>query len=345
VTSIVAIGFFTGFYLVPLFTLLQHRAPKTGKGDAIAISNFINVTGAIVASLLFFFIVAAAQKTGFVPRLEPTDRFAVGGLTKLEAVRGRPFYAEVRQADGSTVALGHAPTDADRDDPFGAAPGYAIDLTRGVAPPVGGEPGSDVVVSYYDVRGVRLFTVRAAGELLKPAYDYEKLPELLFLGAGLLTFATLMVLRREMPDLYVRARYFLGRLAHDRLQVVGQQHLPTAGPVVLATDARDPTQQRSLVLATDRYTWFLPGADGVEDAARVLRRDHLVALALDGQPDAETEQTLRRLVERVPELTVVPVTSGAARVAFGPAVKPEVGAAELRAAVERAAEQEEDERH
>src|SRR5207253_6161797 len=31
VACLVAIGFFTGFYLVPLFTLLQHRAPKTSK--------------------------------------------------------------------------------------------------------------------------------------------------------------------------------------------------------------------------------------------------------------------------------------------------------------------------
>ena len=46
VACIVLIGFFTGFYLVPLFTLLQHRAPKTSKGDVIATSNFINVTGA-----------------------------------------------------------------------------------------------------------------------------------------------------------------------------------------------------------------------------------------------------------------------------------------------------------
>ena len=50
VSCIVAIGFFTGFYLVPLFTLLQHAAPKDRKGDLIATSNFVNVTGAILAS-------------------------------------------------------------------------------------------------------------------------------------------------------------------------------------------------------------------------------------------------------------------------------------------------------
>ncbi|HEV3204641.1 MAG TPA: MFS transporter, partial [Gemmataceae bacterium] len=52
--ALVLIGFFSGFYIVPLYTLLQHRAPKTSKGDLIATSNFINVTGAIIASVLFF---------------------------------------------------------------------------------------------------------------------------------------------------------------------------------------------------------------------------------------------------------------------------------------------------
>ena len=45
VAFIILIGFSTGFYLVPLFTLLQHRSPKASKGDMIATSNFINVTG------------------------------------------------------------------------------------------------------------------------------------------------------------------------------------------------------------------------------------------------------------------------------------------------------------
>ena len=52
VICIVLIGFFTGFYLVPLFTQQQHRAPKHMKGDVIATCNFTNVVGAIAASLL-----------------------------------------------------------------------------------------------------------------------------------------------------------------------------------------------------------------------------------------------------------------------------------------------------
>src|SRR5262249_9777775 len=64
VICLVFIGFFSGFYIVPLYTLLQHRAPKTSKGDLVATSNFINVTGAITASVLFFILVFLGKKTG-----------------------------------------------------------------------------------------------------------------------------------------------------------------------------------------------------------------------------------------------------------------------------------------
>src|SRR5262249_21980930 len=70
---IVFIGFFTGFYIVPLFTLLQHRAPKTSKGDSIATSNFINVTGAILASVLFGILVFVGEAVGLAPRINQTD--------------------------------------------------------------------------------------------------------------------------------------------------------------------------------------------------------------------------------------------------------------------------------
>src|SRR5262245_40148085 len=69
VGCIVGIGFFTGFYIVPLFTLLQHKAPKTDKGDMIATSNFVNVTGAIAATILFKLVVVVAHVTGLAPMI------------------------------------------------------------------------------------------------------------------------------------------------------------------------------------------------------------------------------------------------------------------------------------
>jgi acyl-[acyl-carrier-protein]-phospholipid O-acyltransferase/long-chain-fatty-acid--[acyl-carrier-protein] ligase len=54
VTCLFGIGFGAGFYLVPLYTLLQHRAPKESKGNVVAASNFLNVVGGVFAVALFY---------------------------------------------------------------------------------------------------------------------------------------------------------------------------------------------------------------------------------------------------------------------------------------------------
>src|SRR5205807_6064159 len=136
------------------------------------------------------------------------------------------------------------------------------------------------------------------------------------------------------------ARWFLARLRTDRLHVDGQENLPTAGAVVLVTNARRPDDRQTLVLATDRYTRFLTDAGELEEASRVLRRGHLIGLTVDGESaPAQVTDWLAQLREREPGLTVVPVHSGLARVAYGPAVKAESGYAELRSAIDEAAEE------
>src|SRR5205807_1674222 len=55
VASLFGIGCGAGFYLVPLYTLLQHRAPKESKGNVVAASNFLNVVVGIV-SVAFFYL-------------------------------------------------------------------------------------------------------------------------------------------------------------------------------------------------------------------------------------------------------------------------------------------------
>jgi MFS family permease len=67
VVCIAFIGFFTGFYLVPLYSMLQHRAPKQSKGDAVATSNFLNIAGAIAASVIFYTLTQTAYRSGFTP--------------------------------------------------------------------------------------------------------------------------------------------------------------------------------------------------------------------------------------------------------------------------------------
>ncbi|MFN0055133.1 MAG: MFS transporter [Planctomycetales bacterium] len=56
VGSLFGIGFGAGFYLVPLYTLLQHRAPKESKGNVVSASNFVNVLGGIVSVGLFYLL-------------------------------------------------------------------------------------------------------------------------------------------------------------------------------------------------------------------------------------------------------------------------------------------------
>lgn len=54
VLCLVAIGLAAGLYIVPLYTLLQHRAPKDSKGNMVATSNFVNVTGGLLAVIMFY---------------------------------------------------------------------------------------------------------------------------------------------------------------------------------------------------------------------------------------------------------------------------------------------------
>jgi MFS family permease len=58
---LLSVGAAAGLYIVPLYTLLQHRAPKESKGSLVATSNFFNVTGGLVAVIVFFLITTGLQ--------------------------------------------------------------------------------------------------------------------------------------------------------------------------------------------------------------------------------------------------------------------------------------------
>jgi MFS family permease len=58
---LIAVGVAAGLYIVPLYTLLQHRSPKESKGNLVATSNFLNVVGGLLAVLVFYFITARLQ--------------------------------------------------------------------------------------------------------------------------------------------------------------------------------------------------------------------------------------------------------------------------------------------
>jgi MFS family permease len=252
IVCIILIGFFTGFYIVPLFTLLQHRAPKTSKGDAIATSNFINVTGAIASALLFYGLVFGAHFLGLAPEL-PQEQRAVGEL--LEDPRyehGRP----VRVVIGKRVI--EARDEGPRRRVIEVEGGELIDAFG-----QGLKKGDPVVDMTYLLGGVKHHRIRLKDKKASPVYDNSGLPRLLFVGAGLMTLFTLLLLWGQLPDLFLRTLVWLRTQRRYRLEVTGMHHLPGHGPVLLATNAGGADQCLHVLSATDRTTRFLlPDGDG-----------------------------------------------------------------------------------
>ena len=58
---LVFVGVAAGLFIVPLYTVLQHRAPKESKGSLVAMSNFVNVSGGLVAVGVFYFLTYGLQ--------------------------------------------------------------------------------------------------------------------------------------------------------------------------------------------------------------------------------------------------------------------------------------------
>jgi MFS family permease len=238
ILCIIGIGFFTGFYIVPLFTLLQHRAPKTSKGDAIATSNFINVTGAIVASVLFLGLVVLAKQLNFVPSLPQENQPNLAGTVTGADVEGAHFQEVTIQRDnGETVTIK-------------AVPGQSFIEV------IGGQATGDVAVSTYKLREVTHYRVRPAGRPMGEVYDYWRLPPFLFLGASLMTLFSFLVLLSWLPDFLVRTNLWW-HLLRFRSKVTGVTLLPGNGPVILATNCQNAEECLTVWSATDRWTRFV----------------------------------------------------------------------------------------
>lgn len=269
IIALIIIGFFSGFYMVPLYTLLQHRAPKQSKGELIATSNFINVTGAIAASLLFYVLVTAAQTADLAPVVPQTDQIAVGVLTDIKKDRhGRPEAITIVQDNGKPKNFHVLRRIAFEDDDV---PGFIedwmeqmpneneIEFDESLLEVLGGgvQVDSRVIVSSYALGDVTRFRVRAEENPLKTVYDYRRLPFYLFFGAALMTLVILILLVRKLPDFFVRTLFWLRSLSRFRIKAVGMQHLPMQGPVILAANCDRLESSLQLVSATDRSTLFV----------------------------------------------------------------------------------------
>jgi MFS family permease len=250
---ITLIGFFTGFYIVPLFTLLQHRAPKTSKGDAVATSNFINVTGAIISSALFWTLVFAAQHTSLAPRVEQRERLA-GVLTEDPQYRhGRPVRFEIQPDSGGPPQVIEAHDRGSHPRELEVEGDELIDALS----QEGLKKGDQVIDSTYVLHGVKYHRLRRADQPPRPVYDNSGLPSLLFVGAALMTLGTLLLLVWRLPDLFLRTLVWLRLQRRSRLIVFGFNHLPGNGPAVLATNAADAVECLQVLSATDRTVRFV----------------------------------------------------------------------------------------
>jgi MFS family permease len=232
---IIAMGFCTGFYLVPLYTLFQERAPKTSVGDLLATSNAFNVTGAIAASVLLMVIITGAHALGLAPRLEQTD-VVTGTLGKVHYKQGR--LDRVPIGDTTLVPGGHQEVEID-------ALGYGL------------QQGEEVIASKYQLGSVLHYRLRLAGTLQVAAYDNSGLPRLLFAGAGVMTLLTLVLLWRFLPDLFLRTLLWAHSCGRYSLEVIGVERVPTTGPLLLVTNASSPEECLHVLAATDRRTRFL----------------------------------------------------------------------------------------
>jgi MFS family permease len=197
VLCIMTIGFCTGFYIVPLYTLLQHKAPKTSKGDMIATSNFVNISGAITASVMFFLVVFIAQKTNLIPVIKDRQE-QVGILSETQVLRGRIVYFELTRADGSVFIGGKRAEQkalTAREIVDRVLEGSEEDATTvELGKRVNREAKPEVSVTYYELAGVTHYEIVPKGELPTPDYDQRHLPRFLFLGAALLTGVMLLVI-------------------------------------------------------------------------------------------------------------------------------------------------------
>jgi MFS family permease len=267
IACIILIGFFTGFYLVPLFSLLQHRAPKTSKGDSIATSNFINITGAIAASVVFFALHVIAVRTGFSPELEQRGEEVAGVLEAVEKQHGRPYRVTI---DGVTYQSNEKGPDY-----------YLLRMSRRV------EVGDEVILRTYALGNVTYVRIRKASDPPHPPHIERHLPALLFLSAGGMTLFTLLLLWWQLPDLFLRTRLWLRSLGRYKLETAGMLRLPASGPAILATDAGGPEQCLRVLHATDRVTHFLLPGQGEEAALlargrKVLEGGGVVGVGPDG---------------------------------------------------------------
>jgi MFS family permease len=319
VGCLVSIGFFTGFYIVPMFTLLQHRAPKASKGDLLATSNFVNVVGAISASGLFKGLVMMAGWVGITQSVQPVVA-ARGVLTKLDSF-SRPTSFEVLRDDGRT----YEKSSKQEPNHRGPVDRRIIEADGDLQAATEDQEGTEVIVGRYTLmrqgHPVEYYKIQPADDPLEPVHNKEPLTRALFLGAALMTFGILILLCRLLPDFFVRSLLWLRAQGRSRLKVIGLQNLPIEGPVLLVTNCDRFKDCMQVVTAMDRFTRFILIEDPADREPTPLlrylaRRTGLVVLRPDTTRPEEWNKALSSAARSLDEGKLVAVTATRTRAAI-----------------------------
>ncbi|HKB35427.1 MAG TPA: hypothetical protein VKD72_03170, partial [Gemmataceae bacterium] len=102
--ALVCLGISAGFYIVPLYTLLQHRAPKDSKGNLVATSNFVNVVGGLVAIGVFYAVTRGLEWYRGLT-LKGPDIFALDNSNPEKIDLMTRYIAQLQDKVGFTTVL------------------------------------------------------------------------------------------------------------------------------------------------------------------------------------------------------------------------------------------------
>jgi hypothetical protein len=160
------------------------------------------------------------------------------------------------------------------------------------------------------------------GEPLPTIHDNRNLPRYLFFGAAVMTFATLLLLLRLLPDLPRRSLWVIQWLRKERMRVFGIHHLPGQGPVLIVSNAVTPDEQVQVAWASDRQVHTVSTAKTeISTAINYLDSGDVIAISIKQNP-ADAEVFLNDLKDslRFKDVPIVPIHVSHPDVKFGEAL-------------------------
>ncbi len=273
VVCLIAVGFFTGFYIVPLFTLLQHRAPKESKGDLVASSNFINVFGAFTASILFNGFVLLSAWWVIIQTIHP-DEVAQGRLTEIRYKKDRPVNF-VLQAEKNIQLRANENTVLE-----------VIRFSQHEIP-----PGTEVMLTRHKIRGVEIYRLQPPSLPIPPARNKAPLTRYLFLGAAAITVLILFLLSRQLPDLLARSSRWGYLFRKYKILVSG--NVPEKGPAILLVKAETKADFLLAYSGSDREITFVT-VNPVEGEPEKLPFTKTIPVSSENK--SETKSLIQRLL-------------------------------------------------